>query len=76
MKRITQEEATQYRLLDDEYIRRRGLREAVAFTLTPIPNEPNGSIVTYYGASWVDPTGVPQRPHYIYVLVNPSVPGI
>lgn len=76
MKRITQEEAKNYRLLDDYYLKKRGLREAIAYTLTPIPNEPNGSIVTYYGASWVDPTGIPQHPHYIYVLVNPSIPGI
>ena len=46
------------------------------FTLTPIPDEPGWEQVTYYGASWVDPTSIPQNPHYIYILVNPSVPGI
>ena len=76
MKRISVEEAKSYRLLDTNYIRRRGMREIIAFTLTPIPDEPGWEQVTYYGASWVDPTSIPQRPHYIYILVNPSVPGI
>jgi hypothetical protein len=76
MKRISVEEAKQYRVLDTNYIRRRGMHEVVAFTLTPISDEPGWEQVTYYGASWVDPTSIPQRPHYIYILVNPSVPGI
>ena len=76
MQLITQQEAKQYRLLDHEYIRRHGMREVIAFTLTPIPNEPGWDQVTYYGASWVDPTKIPHRPHYIYILVNPSIPGI
>jgi hypothetical protein len=76
MKRISVEEAKQYRVLTSEYIRLRSMREVVAFTLTPIPNEPGWEQVTYYGASWVDPTSIPQLPHYIYILVNPSIPGI
>jgi len=76
MKRITQQEASQYRLLDHDFIRRHGMRQVIAFTLTPIHDEPGWEEVTYYGASWVDPTNIPQRPHYIYILVNPSVPGI
>lgn len=76
MKLITQQEAKQYRLLDHDFIRRHGMRQVIAFTLTPITNEPGWEQVTYYGASWVDPTNIPQRPHYIYVLVNPSIPGI
>jgi hypothetical protein len=76
MKRISVEEAKQYRVLDTNYIRRRGMHEVVAFTLTPISDEPGWEQVTYYGASWIDPTSIPQRPHYIYILVNPSVPGI
>ena len=76
MKRITQQEAKQYRLLDHDFIRRHGMRQVIAFTLTPIHNEPGWEEVTYYGASWVDPTNKPQRPQYIYILVNPSIPGI
>lgn len=76
MKYITQDEAKQYRHLTQEYIARRGMREVVAYTLTPIPNEPGWEQVAYYGTSWVDPTSIPQHPHYIYILVNPSVPGI
>jgi len=76
MKLISQEEAKQYRHLTQEHIVRRGMREVVAYTLTPIPNEPGWEQVTYYGASWVDPTNIPNHPHYIYILVNPSVPGI
>ena len=76
MKRISVEEAKQYRVLTSEYLRLRSMREVVAFTLTPIPNEPGWEQVTYYGASWVDPTSISQRPHYIYILVNPSIPGI
>jgi hypothetical protein len=76
MKCITQEETKKYRLIDHNYIRRKGMREVIAYTLTPIPDEPGWEQVTYYGASWVDPTGIPQRPHYIYILVNASTPGI
>lgn len=76
MKRITEEEAKQYRLLTNEYIRSRGMREVIAFTLTHISDEPGWEQVTYYGASWIDPTSIPHRPHYVYILVNPSIPGI
>jgi len=76
MKLITQEEAKQYRLLDNDHLARRGMRNVVAFTITPIPDEIGWEKVTYYGASWVDPTSIPQRPHYVYILCNPSIPGI
>jgi len=76
MKLITNEEAKQYRLLDPIHIQRRGLKDVIAYTLTPILNSPGWDTVQYYGASWVDPTDIPQNPHYIYVLVNPSIPGI
>jgi hypothetical protein len=76
MKRITQDEAKQYRKLESDIHFRHNMRQAIAFTLTPIDNEPGWEAVTYYGASWVDPTQVPQHPHYVYILVNPSIPGI
>lgn len=76
MKCITPEETKLYRLLDDDYIYRHGITQAIAYSLSPDLSNPGWETVTYYGASWVDPTNVPQSPHYIYVLVNPSVPGI
>ena len=76
MVRITPDETKNYRLLDHEYFSRRGMREAIAYTLTPDTDNPGWEIVTYYGAAWVDPTNIPHSPHYIYILVNPSVPGI
>jgi hypothetical protein len=52
------------------------MREAIAYTLTPDTNNPGWDEITYYGTSWIDPTNTPQNPHYIYILVNPSVPGV
>ncbi len=78
MKLITQEESTQYRLIDHEYIRRHGMSHITAYTLTPLPDEPGWEEITYYGKRFIDPVldDSPNRPHYIYILVNPSVPGI
>ena len=78
MKRITQDEAKDYRRLDHDYLYRNGMRQVVAFTLTPIPDEPGWEQATYYGKRYIDPLkdDNPNRPHYIYILVNPSVPGI
>lgn len=79
MKRITQEEAKSYRVLNHEYLHRNGMHHAVAFTLTPIPDEPGWEQATYYGKRYIDPlkdNDNPNRPHYIYILVNPSIPGI
>lgn len=79
MKRISVEEAKSYRVLDHDYLRRNGMYHVKAFTLTPIPNEPGWEQVTYYGKRYIDPlldTNNINRPHYIYILVNPSIPGI
>jgi hypothetical protein len=78
MKLITQEETKQYRLLDHDYLSRHGMRHVTAFTLTSISDEPGWEAVTYYGKRYVDPLtdANPNKPHYIYILVNPSVPGI
>ena len=75
MKRITHDEAKLYRSLSSSEIRH-NMRRAIAYTLTPIPDNPKWDEITYYGASWIDPTNTPQHPHYIYILVNPSIPGI
>ena len=75
MKRITHDEAKQYLPLDSKDMRY-NMRRAIAYALTPIPDSPGWEEITYYGASWIDPTDTPQHPHYIYILVNPSIPGI
>ena len=78
MKLITQQEVKNYRELDIEYLRHNGMYQAVAYTLTPDTNNPKWDSVTYYGKRYIDPllNDNPNRPHYIYILVNPSVPGI
>jgi len=82
MKRITEEEVKSYRVLTHEYISRYGMRQVTAFTLTPIPDEPGWEQVTYYGKRYIDPlmeinnNSNHKPPHYIYVLVNASIPGI
>lgn len=75
MKRITQDEAKLYLPLSNNDMRY-NMRRAIAYILTPIPNNPGWEEITYYGTSWIDPTNTPQSPHYIYILVNPSIPGI
>jgi hypothetical protein len=47
---------------------------AVAFTLTK--EDDKWDTVTYYGEAWLDPTEGIFRPNFVYVLVNPSMPGI
>ena len=80
MKRITIEEAKSHRVLTHEYLRRNGMHNVTAFTLTPIQYEPGWEQVTYYGKRYTDPlldtNNNPNRPHYIYILINPSIPGI
>ena len=75
MKQLKINDAKKYRPLSESELRY-SMRRAIAYTLTPIPNSPGWEEITYYGASWVDPTNTPLHPHYIYVLVNPSIPGI
>jgi hypothetical protein len=75
MDRITQVEAKKYRKLSHKDFKYNN-NQAIAFTLEPDPKGNGWEKVTYYGASWIDPTNIPQKPHYIYILVNPSIPGI
>jgi len=76
MKRITPEDAHLYIRLDESDTYR--LRKAVAFTLTPSkdPGFEGWEDVTYYGEGIVDPTLTTQKPEWVYVLVNKSIPGI
>jgi hypothetical protein len=75
MKRLTHDEAKQYRQLSSSDMHY-SMRRAIAYTLTPVQDDPGWEEITYYGVAWIDPTNTPQHPHYIYVLVNPSIPGI
>ena len=52
------------------------MKNAIAYTLTPVKGDSGWEDITYYGAAWVDSTNTPQNPHYVYVLCNPSMPGI
>jgi hypothetical protein len=74
MVRINAEETKRYRKLpkDDP----RTVSQAVAFTLTPIEDEPGWEEVTYYGEGMINPSNAISKPEYVYVLVNKSVPGI
>jgi hypothetical protein len=81
MKRISHDEAKNHRQFPTGYlhINPHHSHHVVGFTLTPIDGEPGWEKVTYYGKKFVDPItndGSSNLPHYIYILINPSVPGI
>lgn len=73
MKRISVQEAHKYRKLNSGDFRY-GMYQAIAFTLSP--SDGNFENVTYYGEAWIDPSSGVKNPHWIYVLVNPSMSGI
>lgn len=72
--RLLQEETQFYRKLNPEDDFAVNMNQAVAFTLSPIDEK--WDKVDYYGEAWLDPTNGIYKPHYVYVLVNPSIPGI
>lgn len=74
MERITQEQSLNYRKLDIEKDFRYGMHSVTAFTLSPVDGY--WESVQYYGDSFIDPTGSVNKPHWIYVMVNPSMPDI
>jgi hypothetical protein len=76
MKQLSHDEAKKYRMLDTEQDLYRSMHHAVAYTLTPVPDSPGWEEITYYGHALLDPTDAIKKPEYVYVLVNPSVPGI
>jgi len=75
IKRITQEDTKNYRILNPEKDFRYNTDCAVAFTLTPISGSRYESC-TYFGESFVDPTTSVLKPQWVYAMVNPSLPGI
>jgi hypothetical protein len=71
---ILEEESKYYRRLDSSKDFISNMDSAVAFTLTRIDDK--WEEVVYYGDAWLDPTEGVFKPHFVYVLVNPSLPGI
>jgi len=80
MKQITLEQAKGYRKLIPEIDLIDHMGMATAFTREQDPDNPKFDIVTYYGdvrGGIIDNTGDSLvNPHYVYVLTNPSIPGI
>lgn len=74
LKRLTLEETKMYRKLNQDDPRT--IKQAVAFTLTPVEGEPGWEEVTYYGEGIMDPTDSVAKPEFVYVLVNEGIPGI
>ena len=74
-KRITEEQAHYYKLLDpDKLSLEEVCRKSVAFTLTPDPASPGWEFVHYYQDSPLDQSGNLVPTEYVYVLVNKSMP--
>ncbi len=80
LKHITLTEAKGYRKLIPEIDLIDNMSMATAFTREPDPDNPKFDIVTYYGdirgGLADDISGDLINPHYVYVLTNPSIPGI
>jgi hypothetical protein len=74
INRILEEETKFYRKLDPEKDFTYNMDQVKAFSLKPIDEK--WEEVIYYGESWLDPTYGIYKPHYIYILVNPGLPGI
>lgn len=73
IKRLTKEQLSSYRKLQERDLRY-GMRSVVGFTLTPFDDY--WEDVEYYGEGFKDPTESAIKVNWVYVLVNPSVPGI
>ena len=75
IKRITNEQAHFYKLLDSDKLSPEEVcRKSVAFTLTPDPASPGWEFVHYYQESPIDQSGGLVPTEYVYVLVNKSMP--
>ena len=75
LKRITNEQAHYYKLLDSDKLSPEEIcRKSVAFTLTPDPASPGWEFVHYYQNSPFDQSGNLVPTEYVYVLVNKSMP--
>lgn len=73
MIRISESEIHGFRKLEHSDFRY-NMHQAIAFSLSV--NEDGSDTVTYYGEAWIDPSSGSVKPHWVYVMVNPSIPGI
>lgn len=76
MKQISPEETKKYRKLNPDIDFIHGMHMATAFTREKDTNS-NWDIITYYSdirTSVIDSNI--SEPHYVYILTNPSIPGI
>lgn len=71
---ILEEESKFYRKLNPSQDFIYNMDNAIAFSLSPIDDK--WDEVTYYGEAWLDPTDGIFKPQFVYVLVNPSLPGV
>ena len=75
LKRVTNEQAHYYKLLDSDKLSPEEIcKKAVAFTLTPDPVNPCWEFIHYYQDSPLDQSGNLVPTEYVYVLVNKSMP--
>ena len=75
--RITPEQAHYYKpLISNNFTMEELCEKAVAFTLTPDPDDPRWDIVTYYQDSPFSRDGSLLPTEFVYVLVNASCPGM
>ena len=76
---ITPEEAKRHRkLIEGIDYTENNMILATCYTLEPDPDDPKFDIVTYYGdvrGHVMDDNDL-VKPHYIYILSNPSIPGV
>jgi hypothetical protein len=74
MKRITEAQAHHFLALrtGDPHL----TDKAIAFTLTPDPQDPKWEIITYYGETPYNQDGSLKPAEFVYVLVNASCPGM
>jgi hypothetical protein len=74
LKRISPEEANHYIKCNDDFLS----KQAEFFTLTPDPIDPQWEQVTYYTSRKIDlySTRESEYDSWLYVLSNPSMPGI
>lgn len=74
MLRISEEELSNYRELDTVKDLKFSMHKVVGFALSPIDGYWEN--VTYYGEGFKDPTDSSIKSNWVYVMVNPSMPGI
>lgn len=75
MKQITPEEAKNYRKLNPSIDFLHGMHMATAFTREKEPDT-QWEVITYYSDIRTSAVDHSDNFHYVYVLTNPSIPGI